>query len=222
MSNKSTKVANHISVFQLKALKNTNTSKIKPVGIVDKGSSFADERIDVGSKEIMNNGEKALKITEDIYVMFYKSNISDVYLLTNKKLPVLYASIMYQRPFTTGFLFNLYLNFSIISDTSKIKNVNELFTYTFEGKYEIEIEIDEKNKQVIPLEKFQGYDETVKNLIEIIQTVEMKEIISVELNKRDEERRKRLGGMTDYSIPKPTVIFKDLVEKYEQGEDINF
>jgi hypothetical protein len=214
-------LSRRVGILQVKAIKNSNTAKINAVGYVDEGYNFADERIDIGSKEIMNNGEKGLMISKDIFALFYKSNLSDVFLITNKKLPVLYASIMYQRPFTTGFLFNIYVNFEITTDTQKIKDAHDLLNHTFEGRYYVEIEIDEKRNELISLEKFTSYDEIVKQLITVIKNPAMDGIIQVELKKRDDERIKRLGGMTDYTIPKPTIIFKDLVDKYKNGNDLN-
>lgn len=209
-----------VNVFQVKAITNSNNAKIIHSGYITDGDRFADELIDIGGKDVMNNGETALKISQNIFVKFYKCNITDAYLLTNRKLPILYGTVMYERPFTTGYLFNLTVYLEISSDSTLIKEPSKLLTTTFDGKYSIDIEIDENQKETIQLETFTTYEKITNQLLTIIKTPAMTNIIQIELKKRDEERIKRLGGIMEYTIPTPTYNFDELVKKYEKGEDL--
>lgn len=202
-------------IFQVKALRNTNNAQLKVNGYVTEGSNFPDEKLEFG-KNMMADGNKALQIMDDVYIMLYKCNLTDAYVVSHKKLPVMYASIMYQRPFTTGYLFTINVVFEIETDTEKIKTVKQLLSMNLEGKYYMEIQMDDKT-EVIPLDDFPGYDEMVDNLITIIKDDAMKEIIIVQLKARDEDRKKRLGGMTDYSVPEPKYNFSEKVKMYENG-----
>jgi hypothetical protein len=210
------------AVFQVKAIKNTNTAQIKSLGAVDKSERYIDERMDIADKKnkVLNNGTKALTIMPNVYAIFYKCNISDAFLLGNKRLPVMYTTIMYERPFATGHLFDITLYFEISNDTKKINNPQELFNTTFNGKYYIDITVDNK-KDKIDIDNFAGYDETIMKFKELLENSEMKEIMNTQLKKRDVERRQRLGGNIDYTVSKPTINFKDLVDMHERGESVN-
>jgi hypothetical protein len=218
--NKEVNQKRRVNVFQVKAINNTNTAKISHQGYITDGERFADELIDIGGKDIMNNGETALKISPSIFAKFYKCNITDAYLLTNKKLPILYGTVMYERPFTTGYLFNLTVYLEITNDLTLIKDPSKILNTMFTGKYSIDIEIDENQKETIPLDNFSTYEKITQQLLTIIKTPAMTNIIQIELKKRDEERIKRLGGMMEFTIPKATYNFDELVRKYEKGEDL--
>ena len=48
----------------------------------------------------------------------------------------------------------------------------------------------------------------------------MKNIINLELKKRDEERKERFGEIIEKKPNDPKYNFNELVEKYENGENI--
>src|ERR1700744_1722274 len=125
------KLAKRVGVYQLKAFKNTNTAQIKVIGYVNEGEKFSDEKIEYG-KNRMSDGASGLKIMDDVYVVMYKCNVTDAFIITNKKLPIMYAAIMYQRPFTTGFLFSVNIFFEITTDTQTVKSVSQLLSMTLE------------------------------------------------------------------------------------------
>jgi hypothetical protein len=208
-----------INLFQV-APELNNTCNIVNKGVINYNDKLVDELIVLGGETEMNNGDKAIKFANKCFVKFYKCNITDAYLSANKKLPIMYASIMYERPFTTGYLFNILIYFEITDDLSNLSNLSELLSKSYTGKYSMDIELDENKKETIELEKFTDYKETAQQILAMIKEESMMNIITLELKKRDEDRVKRLGGMTDYSISKPTYNFNDLVDKYKRGEKL--
>jgi hypothetical protein len=210
---------NKMYVFQVKALKDTNKINLKVSGYVEQGDDFDDEKIDV-VKDIMNGDEKSIEIIEYVTVKFNKPNITDAFIVSNKKLPVLYASVVYNKPMVMGVLFNITIFFEITGDTMTIKSIDQLLSMEIEGKFTVEILLDEK-KEVIPMDKFSGYPETIKNIISLLKTESMIEIVKSQLKKRDEERIARLGSIANFKPPVPKYNLSELADKYEFGDDIN-
>jgi hypothetical protein len=209
--------ANRMYIYQVKAIKNTNKVNIKMSGFINDGDEFNDENIDV-VKDIMDGDEKSVQIVEFVHARFNKPNISSVFLLSNKKLPVLYASLIYQKPLVMGVLFNMTIFFEITSDTLKIDSIDQLLDTELEGKFTTDIMMDEKI-ETMPMEKFSGYPETIKNILSLLKSETMIEIIKQQLNKRDEERRERYGCLSDYRPSIPKYNFSDLVNKSEENEE---
>ena len=137
-----------IKIFQLKAQKNSNKGTLKETGYIFKDDDFNDEPLDIG-----DNGSGIVKIQETISVKFSKSNLTGEYMLTNKKLPVMCASVMYQKPFVTGSLMNLVVYFDITDNTREIKSFNQLLNTELNGTFTTEISID-KEKDILAMPKF--------------------------------------------------------------------
>lgn len=204
-------------IFQAKAIKNTNRINIRNVGFAFEGKEFDDEKIDV-VKDIMNGDEKSIEIIENVQAKFFKANFTNNYLTTHKRLPVMYASVIYNRPLLMGVLFNMTLYFEISNDTNKIKSYEQLVTMNIDGKFTMEISMDEK-KELIPVESFSGYSETVKNILTLLRTKDMVDIINFQLKKRHQERIARFGNPADYKPPVPKYNFDELVKNYKLDDE---
>lgn len=201
-----------IKIFQLKAQKNSNNGTLKETGYIFKDDDFNDEPLEI-------NGSSIVKLQEHISVKFSKSNLTSEYMLTNKKLPVMCASVMYQKPFVTGTLMNLVVYFEITDDTTQIKSFMQLLNTSLNGTYTTEISLD-KEKDVLAMPKFTGYHNTAENIVLLLKTEIMESIINEQLNKRDEERRERLGTPGNFTIPVVKYNFDDLVKRYDSGEKL--
>jgi hypothetical protein len=201
-------------VYQMNALRRTQTGQLKCIGYIDIDQKFRDEPMEYTcvKPNLIVNGN-------NININLYKCNINHGYMLNNKKLPVMYASLTYNKPLVTGHLFNMYIMFEITTDTTAIKTVNELLARTLEGKYTIQIDLDDKI-ETINLTEFLGYNDTADNFMKILSSEGMINIMKLQLKKRDEERIKKWGSPSEYKITVPKYNFNDLVKKYENGEDI--
>lgn len=208
-----------IFLFQVKGLKDTSKAMIKAIGYADETSEHVDERMDV-VKDIMNGDEKSVEIIDNVTIKFNKPNITQTFILANKKLPVMYASVVYNKPLVTGVLFNITMFFEITSDTQKIKSFDQLLQTELEGKFTTNILMDDK-AEVIEMDKFSGYPKTVKNIINILKSESMVEIVKAQLKKRDEERIARLGSLADFKPSIPKYNISELANK-EDIDDTDF
>lgn len=205
-----------INIFQLRAIKDTNKAKILRLGYIYSDTCYEDEEIIIDKEKKSTVKE----IIDDIYLKMYKCRMTDKFVSTNKKLPLLYASLFYQKKFVTGYLFSIYVYFEIVTNTNKIQSLESLLNTDLIGKYTIEIVMDNRT-EVIEIDNFQGYEETINQLMEIIETEEMKNIMKIELKKRNDERKERLGEIIEHKPIEPKYNFNELLKKYENGEDID-
>lgn len=196
-------------VYCLKPIKNTNTAIIKCVGIVEDNVAIADE-------ELMTGNKHSYTLSDTVFVKFYKCNLMDSFIITTRTLPFLYASILYQNELTGGSLFKIYIDFRIESD---VKSEKELINNTLNGKYSIRIKTDD-NEKIIELDKYDGNASMIETLKLLVQTDEMRDIISNLMEERRKERIALLGSMEDIEIPKVTYNFNDLVKKYKKDGTI--
>ena len=207
-----------IGVYQLVPNQN-NTAKFVEKGYVKYGKNFDDETIKL---DFLKSEDIKFKIDSDrvryddeIYFQFYKDNVASTYMSMTDRIPIFHCSVMYQRKILMGNLFNIYLFFKI-ENTKSIKSFNELTSTNLKGKYELMIEFNDR-KEELPFENFVSYNEMVKDIVELLSSDVMKEIINVELNKKDQERVKQYGKVDDYSIPDKVVNFDELVKKYQEN-----
>lgn len=203
-------------VYTLDGIEDTNRAKLKCLGFVEKNDDFKDAELKI-------NGEAThVEPYEDVFLKIYKCNISDGFLSKSTRLPVYCASITYQRKFVKGYLLSIVLYFDIKSDVSKIKSYNELMNRELEGEYILEVELDNTFDEVSKGDNFAGQKKFIERIIELVKTEGFKDLINIELKKRDEERVKKFGGNHSYTPPQVTVKFNELVEKYKKGEPVFF
>ena len=68
--------------------------------------------------------------------------------------------------------------------------------------------------------QFTTYEETAEDICKLLKTDIMLEIIKDQMEKRDEERRKKFGTPSDFCVPKVTYKFDDVVKKYDSGMSV--
>ena len=212
--------ANKSVIFQVKGIPDSNKAHLKAIGFIEDGQEFNDEKIDV-VKDIMGGDEKSIELMNTVTVKFNKPNITQEFLMSNKRLPVLYASVVYTKPLLTGVLFNITIFFDITTNTTNIKSLEQLITMDLEGKYSTDILMDD-NKESMPMEKFSGYPKTVKNILTLLKTEPMLEIVRSQLKKRDQERIERYGTPADFVPSKPAYNISELADNYDPNNDIDF
>lgn len=204
------------NVFQLRGINNTNKARLKLAGYITDDNQYDDEEIILD----INTKATTKEIMDTVFVKMYKCRMTDGFVSSHKKLPLMYASIFYQKKFVTGYLFSVYIYFDIETDTKKFKTLRALTDSELDGKYTLEIVMDKKT-EVIDLDKFMGYERTIDYLLNIIQSDEIKNIIQIELKHRDEERRKQFGKLLDSRPKEPSYNFSELLNQVKNGNDVD-
>lgn len=181
-------------IYNVHGIKNTNTAKIIPVGMVDlEGNNFIPDKL-LATK----------KIFDDIIGSVYYCNILDKILMTTKKLPVLYIDISINKKINRVHLFKLCLYFTITED---INSADQLIDNQIEGKFSIESIVDNCNDHLEDLEKFKSIESSINYLSTILDTEGMNEFIRSLVNKEIQKTIDKYGQIYNDEIPQATYSF---------------
>ncbi len=206
-----------IGVYQLEP--HPTHVKFTQKGYVKYGKNFNDEVIDLKFvdkdkiKFTLDNNK--IKYNDEIYFEFYKDNIASTYFTRTSRIPVFHCSVMYNRNIIIANLINIYLYFNV-ENSKSYKSFDQLTTSDIKGKYELIVEYDNKQEN-LPFEKFTSYEDLINDIIEMLSSELMENMIEEELKRRDEERIKTYGKVDDYLLPDKTINFNDLIKKYESN-----
>lgn len=207
-----------IGVYQLVPNQNS-TAKFVEKGYAKYGKNFDDEVIKLDFLKNENIKFRVdsdrVKFNDEIYFQFFKDNVASTYITMTDRIPIFHCSVMYQKKILMGNLFNIYLFFKI-QDTKSIKSFKELTTTNLKGTFEMIMEFNNR-KEELPFDKFISYNDLVKDLVELLSSDVIEEIINNELDKKDQERVQQYGKVDDYSIPEKIVNFDELVKKYQEN-----
>jgi hypothetical protein len=209
-----------IPVFQLKPLKNSNKVKIIYAGNISPNEKLGDNSLECAKKDADDFIDvNTYKITNDVFGKIFQCNILGAFLMSTKKLPVMYASIMYNKKnILTGFLCSIFVYFVI---EENITSEKQLIGTELTGKYVMEIKTDSGEKS-IEMENFTSVEETIEKLKAFTTTESMIEIIGTLLEIRDKERSKEMGAIEeDYAPPVARINISKLAEKRALGQDIS-
>jgi hypothetical protein len=204
------------AVFTIKPKKKTNYIKIKYVGTIE-NEKIADDLV----KCMFDNkdNEFIFPIMDNIVAQFYHCNISDIFLLQTKTLPVMYASVLYQNKFLTSLLFNIFISFTI---KTNVKSDKELINSTLEGEYEFSIKLDDDDKDIsvnidLPqIPRYPGTYEMIELFKKILLEEKTKNLINIINEKRRQKRIEKFGSFTNFEKPVPKYNFTKLVEEYRK------
>lgn len=180
-------------VYNIKGLRNTSQAIIIPAGLIELKLSecVSDKRLE--SVEILKN----------VFAEIYLCSIVDSFLMTTKKLPIIYTSIFLEKPGRRIYLFKIYLYFTI---TAEIKKSDDLIDNKLDGIFSIEIVIDDKHKEINKIDKFPGLKGVIATFTDFIKSDGMiaftKELVNAENERLMREFKLQYG---DCTIPKPTI-----------------
>lgn len=179
-------------ICSVKGFKNKNKAKINYLGNVDiaEGQYVPDElvkRIDIGHRV---SGE------------VYKCNITHHYLMSSKKLPLCYTSVVLEAPLQKVLLLQIYINFIIESD---IKNENDLLNRKIKGRYTLDLVYQNSAEELDKLDLYPGDEEIYDKFEKFLKSDDMEEFIKSETNIITEKLREQYKGQFK-SIKPPTNI----------------
>lgn len=146
------------------------------------------------------------KISPGITGEIYKCNITDLYLMSNKKIPVSYVNVTYERPLKKFLLFKINLCFII---ESNIESSKQLLEEQIEGKFSLDIFLDGVKKELDQINTFPGNKNIYakfKDFISAPETVQLANSIVDDINiKIKEEHRAELEY---YKLPKNIISLR--------------
>lgn len=185
-------------IFKLQGIR--NKSQIK-VNHVQNMSLKENEYI---SDDLLKN----YKISDLVVGEIYSCNITDVFLMSSKKLPIYYVSAIYERPLRRILLFRIYLYFNI---ETEINSAEQLLNEPLNGNFSLEICIDNKKKELdSKLEKYLGDEKIMNKLENFTMLDEMKELLDNLVEEANLKIREEYGNDFEYEeIPKKTISLED-------------
>lgn len=188
-----------IPVYSLIGCDGKNAVKIKPRGYI--------------CEELRDSGVHQFEINKDLKGKISVCNISDSFLMSNKKLPFMNVSIYNHRKVVDTVIMNIRYSFEI---TDEVTSEKQLIGGELHGKFYIELyyQYNKKNGYKIldlkdsNLDKFPGSKMICEILQGVATTKEMIELYSKLLGDLDKEREIKYGSNYDADIPVPTVSFR--------------
>ena len=197
------------AIFTVDPKRNSNQAVIKCVAKVEADTEFSDEPVEQGKYEL----------SENITVQFLWCRITDTFLLSTKTLPVINTVIVYQTALVTERLFNIYLDFTI---TTEITNESQLIKSVLDGEYSLRVQISETESRIIPIDRFESLNTLIENITALLETDEMKSIMSKVIEDNRLKRVETLGiDFDQIQIPKATYNLTELAAQYRQNGTIN-
>jgi hypothetical protein len=157
-------LANMMPIFHLKPMSSTRTKCILTM-YVNNTEKISDEQLKIETsdeiKEKIGDDTLLLGIVNNYVIIgkYCACNIPGSFLLNNNKIPIYYLSIIYNRQFVTGCLFNFFLYFTIDDDTKKrLNEPKKYYKALLYGKFSIQcVPIDSTKDEFI--DKIKNYVE---------------------------------------------------------------
>ena len=122
----------------------------------------------------------------------FQCNITDVFLMSSKKLPVMYINVIHDKPLKRFLLFRIYLCFTIEKDVKDIKNLKQLLDRPIFGKFSLETSIDGQRQEIdADIGMYTTHTSMRKKLINFTMADDMKELINAlidDINQKQNER----------------------------------
>lgn len=141
----------------------------------------------------------------------YQCNITDVFLMTSKKLPMMYINVVHDKPLKRFLLFRLYLCFTIEKDVKDIKNLNQLLDRPISGKFSLETSIDGQRQEIdADIGMYTTHAGMKKKLMNFTMADDMKALINVlieDINTKQKELFEKEYG--HYKPPEKYISLRD-------------
>ena len=195
MNQDNLKQRNQISgIFTLHGIKNKNQITIEHVQNVQlqKTEHIPDKLI------------KKIDIFKGTVAEIYSCNITDSFIMSSKKLPMMYISVIHDKPMRRILLFRVYIYFTIMSD---IKSSAQLLNKKINGKFSLEISLEGTTKQLDnQLDKYPGNNEIYEMLSEFVLAPEMQELCKHSISEIDKKLVEEYEKEFEYFKPPTNII----------------
>ena len=133
-----------IPVFKFKPTSD-NSAICKYIGVIDNKQELYDEPLDLlgtgKDNSVMVLGQFG---NYDVTVKGCICNVVANYLLKHKKMPIYYATVLYDKRFVSGYLFTVFYYFEISEETTKeLTDPKKFINKYMKGKFTIELVADD-------------------------------------------------------------------------------
>lgn len=172
-------------IYNINGIVGESSIIIKPVGIIelDQNAHIPDIKIkeyniDISQIDNNNNNDNEYDDYDDSGIKgeIFLCNILDNYLLSTKKLPIMYVSVVLNKIIQKILLFKIFLYFTI---ESTINNSDDLINNKLYGKFSIEVVINDKHKVLIDsIDSYLGLEKTIEILEKFTISKNMLSIIN--------------------------------------------
>jgi hypothetical protein len=193
-------------IYQLHPTANSNQAQFVCIGWLDK------EEDTLKNEHIELEYEKNPDLDTAVQYKMFRQNLTTGFILTNRRIPLLYLSVLYDKKFVTGHLFNITLYYNISSDLSKITNMDELLKSKLEGSFYFQIDHISLDTKHVILTKYTNLANIREQLINLANKDYILELTRKVLEERDLERVSKYGRITDYVIPVPSVNITKIIQ----------
>ena len=194
------------AIFTLNGIKKTNQIKINHINNMGllQHQYVADtllEQYDIFDDNDNDNND-------NVQGELFQCNITDLFLMTSKKLPMMYVNVIYEKPLQKILLFRIYLFFTIEAD---IKDVKQLLLKPITGKFSFELAINDQKKIIDDdLGIYIGDGRMQKKMVNFTKVDDMKVLIKSLMEEVDEKFREQYKEEFDlYKIPTNIISLKD-------------
>lgn len=178
-----------------------------PHGVNQKNAikiKFHETRLFGPSDRIQDTKLETAAISKNINREFYKCNMTDRYVESNDKIPLLYTNVSWGIKVKSSLIYTIITYFTI---TTKTKYKEDLFNKELYGHFTVELQMDGETIELDKFNFYPGEKGLIKMLTEITETEEMKEVHEehrAQQNKRIiEEYGNTLNRFS--TIPKATI-----------------
>ncbi|ARF09666.1 hypothetical protein Indivirus_2_45 [Indivirus ILV1] len=179
-------------IFSLKCFDGGNQAKINHLeNVMLKKNEF------IGDIKI-----KEFDIVNDVTGEVYSCNITDTFLMSTRKLPVLYINVIHQNAIQKFLLYKVHLYFTITSD---IRSVHDLLDEKISGKFSLEITLDDRKKELCDdtLNQYPGDEKMFEKLENFTKTETMKSLAESLVDEINQRLNLEYGKEFDHLTNKP-------------------
>ncbi|CAH6421244.1 Hypothetical protein KVN_LOCUS197 [uncultured virus] len=184
-------------VYTLVAIENKSSVKIKHLETLKLNST---EKI---KDTYLNNFE----VEKYINGYMFKCNITNSYLMTTKRQPILYVSIFFEKSLRNFHLMDIFLFFTI---EQEVHSQEEFLNKELKGKFSLECRIENKFVKLDEqINVYPGNEKILDQLTNFIKNSEMMEILNDLIKEGEEKISQKFINQYDYSIPKNIISLKN-------------
>jgi hypothetical protein len=186
-------------IYMIQGIKGKSKAKIKHLqNIIMK----LNQRI---SDTLISN----INVTKNVIGYIYSCNLTNSFIQSTKKLPVMYIDVWWDRSVKKKLLYRLFLYFTITQD---INNVDQLINQSLKGTFSFEVLIDNESKPIDTDNNiYKGNEETIQSIKEFVLSNDMKNfhdsLIKIEEDKLAQEYQDEFEQYK--TIPKATINLND-------------
>lgn len=145
-------------------------------------------------------------IYKNISGEFYQANITENYLLKNKKLPIIYLSVVYDKPpIPKLVILKIYLYFNLESEINNLKN-------NIPGNFSLELNIDNNNIILDPnIGPYPDQEYIMEKINKFISEPEISKIILDSSSEKLSEFKSQFKSELEYwsDLPKNPIDLKN-------------